>query len=233
VPSTTTCGALSVAPRQISVVGIDDQTAFRLGLAVVLEEFCVVGMYASTEELLTARPDADVVVLDLHLADFNRHLLQGAAAVDAVNSAGYHVLLYSSEIQIAKLVGCLRVGARGIVHKNDSKEALVEAVRTVAAGGFVVTATLAGLAELLQRQGGLPELTPRERVVLRGLARGKTYLQIAAEEHLSHRTIGQQGGSAVAKFASILKTRSARELAGMLGLNPGDLLDWDPSPKMP
>jgi DNA-binding NarL/FixJ family response regulator len=225
MPGSPTAGAPAPDEPRLRVAGIDDQPVFRIGLAAALAQFEVTAIYASTEELLLARPDVDVVVLDLHLKDPEKQLLQGAAAVRAVAAEGYRVLIYTSEMSAAKLVGCLRAGAHGIRHKNEPTSELCDAVRAVAAGEFVVTAAVAGLAELLERHGGLPELSQRERVVLKGLARGKTYLQIAAEQHLSDRTIAQQGGAAVAKFATVLRARNARELAELLGLSPGDLLD--------
>jgi DNA-binding NarL/FixJ family response regulator len=230
--STVTSSPNQSPGRRLRVAGVDDQPVFRIGLAAALAEFEIVEIYGCTEDLLTAGPDVDVVVLDLHLRDASRQLRQGAAAVQAVASAGYRVLLYTSEMSPAKLVGCLRAGARGIRHKNETTAALADGVRAVAGGEFVVTAAVAGLAELLERHGGLPELTQRELVVLRGLARGKTYIQIASEEHLSDRSIAQQGGTALKKFATVLQARDARDLAELLGLSPGDLLDWDPSPKV-
>jgi DNA-binding NarL/FixJ family response regulator len=227
---TDTVQQLAAPEQRLRVAGVDDQPVFRQGLAAALAEFDVVGVFACAEDLLAAGPPLDVVVLDLHLvgAGADSAVQQGAAAVHSVAAAGYRVLIYTAESSPAKLIGCLRAGAHGIRHKGEPISALAEAVRTVAAGEYVTTTPIAGLAEFLERRGELPELTDRERAVLRGLARGRTYLQISAELFLSVRTVEQHGASALAKFASVVKARNARELADLLGLSPGDLLDWDP-----
>lgn len=122
------------------------------------------------------------------------------------------------------LAYCLRAGAHGIVHKSDSGTDATKAFQQVAAGHTVITQSLVTVAEILQRHGKLPELTEKQRIVLHGRARGRSFPQIAASLYVTEHTA--QGHMRVVndKSAAYLSTASAAELEHELGVAPGDLL---------
>jgi DNA-binding NarL/FixJ family response regulator len=129
------------------------------------------------------------------------------------------------------LAGCLAAGASGIVHKAEPIAALRTAISRVASGEFVITQALVGLAELVERLGELPTLSPRQREVLSARARGESFRSIAQRLFISPRVAEEYMAVVTAKFADFLRDHSAADLERLLGLAPGDLLDWSPSRK--
>ncbi|WP_432978199.1 response regulator [Dactylosporangium sp. CA-233914] len=215
-------------PRTRRVAVVDDDTVVREGLRVLLSTVDVVGAYGSHGQLLDAAPGVDVVVLDLNLDGLGtggvRH---GANAVADVAAAGYRVLIYTNEHRLAVLAGCLSAGASGIVHKTEPLERLSESVHAVHRGEIVITSALVGLAELAQRQGALPSLSPRQCQVLRGRSRGESYRRIARRLDISEKVAHEYMSIVTARFAQFLRDHSAADLERHLGLGPGDLLDFD------
>jgi len=212
---------------RVRVAVVDDDTLIREGLRTLATSLEVVDVYPTAEDLLADQPTVDVVLLDLNLLGTGRlGGLQGARAVAAISAVPRAVLIYTNERRREVLVGCLSAGARGVVHKAEPISAVEEAVHTIAAGGVVITDALAGLAELVNRSGQLPQLTPREREVLRGRARGETFASIGARLYITPKTAQEYMASTSGKFAEFLRTHSAADLEHRLGFTPGDLLDW-------
>ena len=95
------------------------------------------------------------------------------------------------------MLEAVKAGATGYLVKSASRDELLDAVTRVAAGDTVFTAGLAGLvlgefrrmAEPASREPGRPELTDRETEVLKMVAKGLSYRQIAERLVLSHRTV--------------------------------------------
>jgi DNA-binding NarL/FixJ family response regulator len=93
------------------------------------------------------------------------------------------------------VISIIRAGARGYVTKTISGPELADAVRRVAGGDAVFSPRLAGFvldafrSDELHPDAELEQLTPREREVLRLIARGYRYKEIAARLHLSVRTV--------------------------------------------
>jgi DNA-binding NarL/FixJ family response regulator len=218
----------AVAAR-VRVAVIDDDTLIREGLRTLAIGLDVVEVYPTVEGFLADRPTVDVVLLDLNLAGTGRMGgLQGARAVAAVAASSIAVLIYTNERRREVLVGCLSAGAHGVVHKAEPISAVEDAVRDIAAGEVVITDALAGLAELITRRGQMPQLTPREREVLRGRARGETFASIGGRLYITAKTAQEYMASTSRKFADYLQTHSAADLERHLGFAPGDLLDWSP-----
>ncbi|MGW4813027.1 LuxR C-terminal-related transcriptional regulator [Kitasatospora cineracea] len=202
---------------------MDDDTVIREGLPYLLPELRVVLAVSSVQELLAARPAADVVLLDLVLTGTGRTgVRQGAAAVEAVVAAGRRVLIYTNERRREVLVGCMAAGARGVVHKAEPLPALAGAVAEVAADRMVITQALVGLAE---RRCWLPSLTDRQHEVLSARARGEAFRSIAERLFISKKTAEEHMSVVTAKFADFLRDHSPADLERELGLGPGDLLD--------
>ncbi|MCA2213406.1 response regulator [Jidongwangia harbinensis] len=141
-----------------------------------------------------ARPD--VVVLDLQLPD-----VTGVEAILGLLEAvpGIRVLMLSASGEQQDVLDAVKAGATGYLLKSAGLTEFLEAVARTAAGDTVFTPGLAGLVlgefrRLAVEQpaaddGGAPKLTERETEVLRLVAKGLSYRQIAERLVLSHRTV--------------------------------------------
>ena len=219
--------AVERTERRARVCGVDDDTLIRDGLTALLRDHEVVSMFTDVGSFLAARPRCDVVLLDLHLSDSpHPRGRQGAQAIRDVREAGYTVLIYTNERRLPVLLGCLRAGASGISHKTEPLSDLSRAIARVAAGETVITTTLTGLAEMAQRRGELPSLSPRQVEVLSARARGEAYRAIASRLFLSQKTVEEYMAEVSKKFTDFLATHSPADLERALGVGPGDLLDW-------
>lgn len=203
---------------------VDDTTVARMGLPALLTDFPFVGIYPDSEALLRERPEADVLILDLNLSRPGHVTVrQGVEAVTACAEAGYRVCVYTVERRRFLLLRCLQAGASGIVHKTDATETLADALVQVAAGSIVITPTLAGLAELADHRHQLPALTPRQREVLSGRARGEPFRSIARRLYITEKTAQEHWSAVTEKFAAYLRAHSAADLERLLGLDHGTL----------
>lgn len=180
----------------IRVVVVDDHELFRLGVLDAVEasgDLVVVGQAASAGEALrlarTALPD--VLLLDLGLPDRS-----GLEVVEQLVREGARcrivVLTVSEEDET--LLHALEAGAAGYVVKGVTRDELLHAVHSVAAGQRYVSPRLA--ADVLLRvapgwsgAGALASLSARERAVLAGIARGETNREIADTLALSEKTV--------------------------------------------
>jgi DNA-binding NarL/FixJ family response regulator len=210
---------------RLRVVFVDDDTVIRVGTPLLLGGVDSAGSFSCVEDFLAARPVADVVLLDLHLTGTGRvGGAEGSAAIRAVTGAGYRVLIYTNERRREVLAACLAVGAHGVVHKAEQMDRVADALAAVSRGEVVITTALAGLAEVVDRFGQLPALTPRQREVLSRRARGEQYQQIASYLGISVRTVEGHLAEIGQRFAEYLRHHSAADLERQLGVGPGDLL---------
>ena len=179
---------------------VDDHPMWRQGVARDLAEagYDVVAATGEGGQAVriarAARPD--VVVLDLQLPD-----ISGVEVIHGLLAAlpGVRVLMLSASGEEQSVLDAVKAGAAGYLVKSASLEEFLEAVRRTAAGDAVFTPGLAGLVlgeyRRLAKTGGAPEddgaprLTDRETEVLRLVAKGLSYKQIAARLTLSHRTV--------------------------------------------
>lgn len=139
-----------------------------------------------------ARPE--VVVLDLHLPELSGvEVTRELVAVDP----SVRVLVLSASGEHADVLDAVKAGATGYLMKSASQAELLAAVAATADGNPVFTPGLAGLVlgEFRRMAGGsaadagAPELSEREVEVLRLVAKGLSYRQIAERLVLSHRTV--------------------------------------------
>jgi DNA-binding NarL/FixJ family response regulator len=140
----------------------------------------------------SVRPD--VVVLDLQLPD-----LHGVAVIAGLLEAlpQVRVLVLSASGEQQDVLDAVKAGATGYLVKSAATAEFVDAVARVAAGDTVFTPGLAGLvlgefrrlAASPDAGGSVPRLTTRETEVLRLVAKGLSYRQIADRLSLSHRTV--------------------------------------------
>ncbi|NHC45617.1 response regulator [Motilibacter aurantiacus] len=145
---------------------------------------------AAVRRVAAARPD--VVLLDLQLPE-----LPGVEAARQILAArpDVRVLVLSASGEQQDVLDAMAAGATGYLTKSASREELLDAVRRTAEGEPVFTPGLAGLVLGEYRRlstapaPDAPVLTPRETEVLRLVAKGLSYKQIAERLVLSHRTV--------------------------------------------
>jgi DNA-binding NarL/FixJ family response regulator len=180
-----------------AVVIVDDHAIFRSGVRAELEgQLDVRGEAGSVEEAvrLIAAEHPDVVLLDVHMP--------GGGGVEVIrrvarDNPAQRFLALSVSDAAEDVIAVIRAGARGYVTKNISGPDLAAAVRRVRDGDAVFSPRLAGFV-LDAFAGQIPEaevdpeldqLTIREREVLRLIARGYLYKEIALELSISPKTV--------------------------------------------
>jgi DNA-binding NarL/FixJ family response regulator len=208
----STSGADAPGGGRPRVFIVDDHGLFRSGVRSELgDQVEVVGEADDVEPAITgiARCLPDVVLLDVHLPGGG-----GQAVVTATRPRHPQVrfLALSASDAPEDVIAVIRAGARGYVTKTISGPELVDAVRRVAVGDTVFSPRLAGFvldafaAVAPEGAGGpsfdpeLDQLTPREREVLRLIARGYTYKEIARELYISIKTVESHVSSVLRKL---------------------------------
>ena len=187
----------------VRVMGVDDHPMWREGVARDLTEagHRVVATSGEGRQAVrvaaAARPD--VVVLDLQLPDISGvEVIRGLRAV----LPEVRVLMLSASGEQQSVLDAVKAGATGYLVKSAAPAEFLDAVRRTAAGEPVFTPGLAGLvlgeyrrlavtdgAARSGRDDAAPRLTERETEVLRLVAKGLSYRQIAERLGLSHRTV--------------------------------------------
>lgn len=180
------------------VLVVDDHPMWRDGVARDLTEagFQVVAAVGEAQQALRVGSSLkpDVALVDLQLPD--------GTGVDVIRGLlGAHpamrILVLSASAQQQDVLDAVKAGALGYLVKSAGREEFLEAVRRTAAGDAVFTAGLAGLvlgeyrrlAAAPAATPAAPQLTERETEVLRLVAKGLSYKQIAERLVLSHRTV--------------------------------------------
>jgi DNA-binding NarL/FixJ family response regulator len=180
-----------------SVVIVDDHQLFRTGVRTELDGYVeVLGDAATVEDAvrLIIEAEPDVVVLDVQMP--------GGGGVEVIRQVaerrpGQRFLALSVSDAPEDVIAVIRAGARGYVTKTISGAELADAVRRVADGDAVFSPRLAGFV-LDAFAGAMPErevdpqldqLTAREREVLRHIARGYLYKEIAQRLSISTKTV--------------------------------------------
>ena len=179
----------------IKIFLVDDHRLFLSGVRMELgDDFEVVGDAADVDDAIggirSTKPD--VVLLDVHMPGGG-----GRAVIEAVTETNPDVSFLALSVSDAAedVIGVVRAGARGYVTKTISPDDLADAIRRVHAGDAVFSPRLAGFvldAFSGYTDEGDPEmdlLTPREKEVLRHIARGYRYKEIATRLHISTKTV--------------------------------------------
>ena len=188
--------AEATAPLRVMVV--DDHPLWRDAVERDLTDFGldVVAVASDGREALARFPAArpDVVVLDLQIP-----APDGVAVTAEVvrQNPAVRVLVLSASGEQADVLAAVKAGATGYLVKSATREELLSAVRRVADGDPVFTPGLAGLvlgefqriSEEPTPDPAEPRLTDRETEVLKMVAKGLSYRQIADRLVLSHRTV--------------------------------------------
>jgi len=200
------------------VVLVDDHGLFRSGVRAELgRQVDVVGEADDVQPAiaLIAELIPDVVLLDVHLPGGG-----GGTVIQAIKADHPQVrfLALSASDAPEDVIAVIRAGARGYVTKTISTAELADAVHRVAAGDAVFSHRLAGFvldafaaapaaAEASGADGLKPsfdpeldQLTSREREVLRLIAQGYTYKEIARELYISVKTVESHVSSVLRKL---------------------------------
>ena len=183
------------------VLIVDDHSIFRSGLRADLDESLdVVGDAATVDEAVAriAELVPDVVLLDVHLPGGTGG---GGAEVISLSVAvrdRVRFLALSVSDAAEDVVGVIRAGARGYITKGSSGAEVSRAVVAVASGdavfsprlaGFVLDAFGAVAGEQAESSDELDRLSAREREVMRLIARGYAYKEVATDLFISVKTV--------------------------------------------
>ena len=193
---------------KLRVAIVDDHAMFRAGVRSEIRD--TVDIVAEAEDVETAiaaiaEHKPDVVLLDVHMP--------GGGGMEVIRRL--HVrqpdtkfLALSVSDAAEDVIGIIRAGARGYVTKNISGPELLAAIARVAVGdavfsprlaGFVLDA-FAGTIEIAQVDEDLDRLTEREREVMRLIARGYAYKEVAKELFISVKTVETHVSSVLRKL---------------------------------
>ena len=198
----------------IRVCLADDQALFRSGVRALLGLFEGISVVAEAEEgeaavakVLECRPD--VLLLDVRMPRLNGVEVLAALARE---SALPPTLLLTTFEDDAALIGGIRAGARGFLLKGTTPDTLVEAIRTVAAGGTFLHAALAPSTDVTDMRvpplSAADPLTAREREVLSLMTNGLANTQIAAALRLGEGTVRNHVSSILAKLGVSDRTKA-------------------------
>ena len=201
----------------IRVLIVDDHDVVRQGLRFVLdqeEDIEVAGECAdgarAIARLGSLRPD--VMLLDMVMPGTG-----GLEVLKAIGdgSAGWSpaVIVLTSFQEDERVIEAVRAGALSYLPKTTAVDQVVAAVRAAARGGSVFDPGTAALLVRQVRDGGrtgpLDVLSPRERDVLAGLARGRSNRQIARALGVGEETVKSHVSSILAKLHLVDRTQAA------------------------
>lgn len=200
---------MPVAPPR--VVLVDDHQMFRSGVRSELGDRVTV--VAEADDIADAvavieQWSPDVVLLDVHLPSGT-----GREVIEAIDAAGVDTRFLALSVSDAAedVIDVVRAGARGYVTKSISADDLVDAIIRVSEGDAVFSPRLAGFvldafaggppaAEVEDVADDLDVLTTREKEVLRHLARGYTYKEIAQQLTISVKTVETHASAVLRKL---------------------------------
>jgi DNA-binding NarL/FixJ family response regulator len=180
----------------IKVFLVDDHRLFLSGVKAELDtSFELVGVASDVDDAIEGIQSAqpDVVLVDVHMPGGG-----GLAVVKAVHETlpDMKFLALSVSDAAEDVIAMIRAGARGYVTKSIQPDELAAAIRRVNEGDAVFSPRLAGFvldafAEVVPApmDPELDQLTPREKEVLRQIARGYSYKQVARRLSISIKTV--------------------------------------------
>ncbi|MFK8024819.1 MAG: LuxR C-terminal-related transcriptional regulator [Ilumatobacter sp.] len=200
------------------IVVVDDHALLRTGMKSSLEgRFHVVGEAGDVTEAvdIIVRTQPDVVVCDVHLPDGTASDVIARCADRGVST---RFLALSVSDEAADVISVIRAGARGYLTKASTAIDLGDAVERVGGGDAVFSPQLAGFVlDAFSSELSIPDvdpeldqLTPREREVMRLLARGFAYKEIARRLTISVKTVETHASAVLRKLQLSNRNELAR-----------------------
>jgi DNA-binding NarL/FixJ family response regulator len=182
------------AQAPIRVVLVDDHPTLRDGVRADLESSGVAAVVGEADDggagiEVVQETTPDVVVMDLDLPT-----VRGVDAIKEIvrTTPDAKILVLSVSGAESDVLEAVKMGASGYLLKTSTAEQIVDGVRRVHGGDAVFTPALAGLVLSEFRRAAQPEesgLTARENEILRLVAKGYTYGEIAQQLFISHKTV--------------------------------------------
>jgi DNA-binding NarL/FixJ family response regulator len=215
-------------PGPVRVVVVDDHRLFRTGVRAELGQASAkVDVVGDAEDVSSAvrvigQTAPDVVLLDVHMPGGG-----GTAVIRACAANGWPVRFLALSVSDAAddVIAVVRAGARGYVTKSITGAELIDAIVRVADGDAVFSPRLAGFVldafsgaiDAGSTDDELDRLTPREQAVMRLIARGYTYREVAKELFVSVKTVETHMSSVLRKLQlsnrnELTRWASARQL---------------------
>ena len=198
----------NVSVEDLRVVIVDDHAMFRAGVRHEIGARCTVvgeGEDVDTAVAAVLATEPDVVLLDVHLPGGG-----GAEVIKQVHAVkpGVKFLALSVSDAAEDVIGVIRAGARGYVTKSINSEELLEGMARVAGGDAVFSPRLAGFVldafsgavDISSIDEELDKLSAREREVLKLIARGYSYREVAKELFISIKTVETHVSSVLRKL---------------------------------
>jgi len=213
---------MPLPPARIRVLLVDDHAMVRRGMRDFLalhDDLEIVGEAADGDAAIQAATalQPDVVVMDL--------LMPGVDGIDATarikaDHPDMEIVAITSFVEEARIVAALEAGASGFLLKDAEADELAAAIRAAAAGEVHLDPAVAGIVARRMRNGAsggtggseadnLATLTPRERDVLGGVARGLSNRVIADELGITERTARTHVSNILAKLGLSSRTQAA------------------------
>jgi DNA-binding NarL/FixJ family response regulator len=191
-------GRAGAGDERVRVLVVDDHPMWRDGVRADLESSGRVVVVAEARDGGDAIERARETMPEVVLMDLNLPTVRGVDAIRRIVEESPHVrvLVLSASGEEADVLEAVKVGASGYLLKSATADELVEAVARVRSGEPVFSANLAGLVlgEFRRMSGAAPGsaepgLTPRETEVLKLVAKGYTYREIADKLVISVKTV--------------------------------------------
>jgi DNA-binding NarL/FixJ family response regulator len=202
----------------IRVLIADDHAVVRQGLRTFLDLQDDIEVVAEAGDGAEALAAAEQHAPDVALIDLVMPNVDGIEAIRGLRERvpAARAIVLSSFIDDEKLLPAVRAGAAGYLLKDVQPQQLVDAIRTVHAGGALLHPKVA--SRLLEEMATDP-LTPREREVLALIGRGMANKVIARELTLSEKTVKAHVSSILAKLGVTDRTQAALYAvrAGLVG----------------
>ena len=189
--------------NSVKILIVDDHPIVLSGCRALLAEAQDMVMLearnAAAAQELYASQRPDVAVVDINLPDISGFEL---ARRLLIHDPEARILMFSMNDDPMFAAQAIECGAKGYVSKSDDPSTFIDAIREVARGGHSLPTEMAQKIAFLRIGAGeaAAVLTPREREVLRLLAKGKSMSEIAALINVSYKTVATTCSSLRAKF---------------------------------